>query len=307
MNGRVALSIITLTVSVLAMSFADALVKLVSGDLTVWQVFAARSAFAIPCLVAVLYFGGGRVPLRAPFWVVVRSLLLIVTWLFYYSSLPFLDLAVAATAVYTNPIWTTLLSAYLLRERVLPTQWLGVALGFLGVAVVLRPGSGPVSAAIILPLCAALTYALAMVLTRDKCRRENPTVVALNLHVAFLVTGVVASLALAIINVGDATRADYPFLLENWRTMGISDWWLMAILGVLSAGFFFGVARAYQVGPPQTMATIDYGYVVFAALWGMMLFGEMPETLTWTGMFLIIVAGLLSSGIFAARAMSCPH
>ena len=121
------------------MSVADALVKLVSGDLTVWQVFATRSAVAIPCLMAVLHFTGGRVPFKAPRWVSVRSLLLIVTWLAYYSCLPVLPLAVAATAVYTNPIWTVLLSAYLLRERVLPTQWLGVALGFLGVAVVLRP------------------------------------------------------------------------------------------------------------------------------------------------------------------------
>ena len=117
MSGQTAVSIVTLTASVFAMAFADALVKLVSGDLTVWQVFAARSAFAIPCLMAVLHFTGGRVPFKAPRWVSVRSLLLIVTWLAYYSCLPILPLAVAATAVCTNPIWTVLLSAYLLRER----------------------------------------------------------------------------------------------------------------------------------------------------------------------------------------------
>ena len=304
MSGQTAFGIVTLTASVLAMAFAHALVKLVSGDLTVWQVFAARSAFAIPCLVAVLHCGSGWVPFKVPLWVVVRSLLLIVTWLAYYSSLPVLPLAVAATAVYTNPIWTILLSAYLLRERVLPTQWLGVALGFLGVAVVLRPGSESFSAVIFLPLTAALAYALAMVVTRAKCRRDNPTVVALNLHVAFIVTGIVASVLPAVVDVEATARSDHPFLFDTWRGMSISQWGLMAFLGVLSAGYFLGVARAYQVGPPQTMATIDYVYVVFAALWGMILFGEVPETLTWIGMFVIIAAGLLSSGILAARAAS---
>ena len=304
MSGQTAVSVVTLTASVFAMSVADALVKLVSGDLTVWQVFATRSAVAIPCLMAVLHFTGGRVPFKAPRWVSVRSLLLIVTWLAYYSCLPVLPLAVAATAVYTNPIWTVLLSAYLLRERVLPTQWLGVALGFLGVAVVLRPGSESFSAAIFLPLIAALAYSLAMVVTRAKCRHEDSTVLALNVHVAFIVTGIVASVLLAVIDVEATARSDYPFLFDTWRAMGISEWGLMAFLGVLSAGYFFGVARAYQFGPPQTMATIDYGYVVFAALWGMILFGEVPDTPTWIGMFLIIAAGLLSSGIFAARAPS---
>ena len=304
MSGQTTVGIVTLTVSVFAMALADALVKLVSGDLTVWQVFAARSAFAIPCLMAVLYFGDGHLPFKAPRWVVVRSVLLIVTWLAYYASLPFLPLAVAATAVYTNPIWTTLLSAYLVRERVLPTQWLGVALGFVGVAVVLRPDSESFSAAIFLPLTAALTYALAMVVTRYKCRQEDPTVVALSLHVAFIGTGIVASVLLAVIDIEATARSDYPFLFDNWRAMRVSEWALMAFLGVLSAAFFLGVARAYQIGPLQTMATIDYGYVLFAALWGMILFGERPEPLIWIGMFLIIAAGLLSSGIFAARAAS---
>ena len=304
MSSRTTAGIAILTSSVFAMSFADAVVKLVSEDITVWQVFATRSAFAIPCLVAVLYFAGGRVRFDAPRWVVVRSLLLIVTWLTYYVSLPVLPLAVAATVVYTNPIWTTLMSAWILRERVLPSQWAGIAMGFVGVAVVLRPDSDWYSAAIVLPLAAALSYSLAMVITRSKCRQENAKVMALNLHVAFVVTGIVASVLLAFIDVGAAAGTDYPFLFESWRVMGISEWGLMAFLGVLSAAFFLGVARAYQIGPPQTMAAMDYAYVLFAALWGMVLFGEIPNLLVWIGMSLIIVAGLLSSGILAARAAS---
>ncbi len=300
--GRNASAAVTLTLSVLAMSFADAMVKLVSSDLTIWQVFAARSVFAAACLAALLYATKDAPLLRVSYWIVLRSALLIFTWLAFYASLPLLDLAIAATAVYTNPIWTTVLSALFLGERVTRTQWLGVALGFVGVAVILRPGADGFSMAIFLPLMAAFTYSLAMVLTRNKCRSENPVSLALNLHVAFLLTGVIGSVAFLLIDVGDALRSEYPFLFEHWRSMDLTDWALMGFLGVLSAGFFLGVARAYQTGAPQMMATVDYSYVVFAALWGLILFTEIPTVDTWVGMALVVAAGLISSGVLIRSA-----
>ena len=75
--------------------------------------------------------------------------------------------------------------------------------------------------------------------------------------------------------------------------MGWSDWGLMAFLGVLSAAFFLGVARAYQIAPPQIIGTFDYAYLVSAAIWGFVFFAERPDALTLLGMALITVAGLL--------------
>ena len=91
-------------VSVLTMAFADAVVKLVSADLTVWQVFVARSLVAIPTLMVILLAIGVRLKLLSPKWALIRSALLVLTWLFFYASLPVLTLSVAAVAVYTNPI-----------------------------------------------------------------------------------------------------------------------------------------------------------------------------------------------------------
>ena len=75
--------------------------------------------------------------------------------------------------------------------------------------------------------------------------------------------------------------------------MAWADWALMAFLGVLSAAFFLGVARAYQIAPPQIIGTFDYAYLVSAAIWGFVLFAETPDALTLAGMALITIAGLL--------------
>jgi drug/metabolite transporter (DMT)-like permease len=291
-----------LLASVTAMAFADAVVKLMSQDLTVWQIFIARSAFALLCLLALARAAGARFTPAAPKWVALRSLLLILTWLAFYASLPVLDLTLAAVAVYTNPILTALLSAALLAERVTPRQWLGVLLGFCGVAAILKPGTTSFSWVVALPLLAAAFYSCAMVLTRSKCRDEGAISLAMALHAAFIATGAIATFSLALTGPEAETSAIYPFLLSGWAPMSFRAWVLMAFLGLLSAAFFLGVARAYQIAPPQVVAVFDYGYLVSAAIWGFLFFAEKPDALTILGMVLITAAGLLVAARPGRRA-----
>ena len=98
---------------------------------------------------------------------------------------------------------------------------------------------------------------------------------------------------LSIIGFGADTKLAFPFLLGDWSPMGLREWGLMILLGVLSAAYFMGVARAYQIAPPQIIGTFDYAYLVSAALWGYLFFSETPDTATVSGMVLITMAGLL--------------
>jgi drug/metabolite transporter (DMT)-like permease len=290
---RTALGIVIILASVLSMAFADAVVKLVSADLTVWQVFVTRSLVAL--LLLVLLARATRVGLkpRAMGWALIRSGLLVLTWLCFYASLPVLDLSVAAVAVYTNPMMTALLSAMLIGEPVTGRQWGGVLVGFLGVVAILRPGTDAFSWFTLLPLAAAACYSLAMVLTRSKCQHEPPLTLALYLHGSFLVAGLAAIAVFASAGLSAETQAAYPFLLGGWAPMGAEGWGLMVLLGVLSAAYFVGVARAYQIAPPSIIATFDYAYLVSAALWGLVFFAETPDLFTIGGMVLITAAGLL--------------
>lgn len=290
---RTALGIALILASVLTMAFADAVVKLVSADLTLWQVFVARSLVAVPILILLLRLTGAGLKLKAPKWVLMRSGLLVLTWLAFYAALPVLSLSVAAVAVYSNPIMIALLSAAVIGEPVSGRQWLGVLLGFLGVIAILKPGSEAFSWFTLLPLLAAAFYAVAMVLTRSKCQAEAPLALGLALHVSFLITGLFATALLWLLSLTAETHAAYPFLLGDWAPMGLQAWGLMALIGALSAAYFVGVARAYQIAAPSIIATFDYAYLISAALWGFLFFAETPDPLTVGGMVLITAAGLL--------------
>lgn len=279
--------------SVVTMAFADAVVKLVSADLTIWQIFAARSLAAVTLLLILLRVLGIALLPRRPGWVLLRSTLLVLAWITFYASLPVIPLSAAAAAAYTGPIMIALLSAALIKEPVTPLQWAGVLLGFLGVAAIVQPGTDAFSWFTILPLLCAAFYALAMVLTRSKCRDEAPLALGLALHVCFVATGLIATALLMLAALKGETRSAFPFLLGDWSPMGIGEWGVMLLLGILSAAYFAGVARAYQIAPPQIIATFDYAYLISAAVWGYVFFAETPGPLTIGGMILISFAGWL--------------
>lgn len=278
-----------IVVAVFLLSAADAAVKAVAADYSLWQVYAVRSAFSIPILLALLAFGGiGRSLRILRPWVLLRSLLMVAMWMAYYAPLPSIDLSVAATAIYTAPLFIALFSSLFAGEAVGPYRWFGITLGFAGVLVILRPGADDFSPLALLPVLAGLLYALSAIVTRTRCASEDALVLALGLHVGLLTLGIVGSVVIALVEPVPSDR----FLLGGWSAMAAKDWLILAGLGVVMVAVATGAARAYQIGTPAVVATFDYSYLVFATLWGVLFFSEVLDVMTVAGIVLIVVAGL---------------
>jgi len=92
----------------------------------------------------------------------------------------------------------------------------------------------------------------------------------------FLLAGLLELLALGVFEPATHAVATFPFLLEGWTPQRASEVALLMLLGMMSAVYFVGVARAYQVAPASVIATSDYTYLVWAAPWGLLLFAEVP-------------------------------
>ncbi len=293
---RSALGVSLIVGAAFLMALADGLVKDISGLLSLWQIYSVRGFFAVVLLALLSFREGGIASLRpsAPGWVLLRSLLLVAMWIAYYSALPFLALSTAAVALYTAPLFIALLSARLTGEAVGPWRWLAIALGFLGVLVILRPGDDAFSWAALLPVLGALLYALAMLITRTKCVDERAETLSFALNCAMLTVGVIGSLALTFLRPYLPASVETPFLLGGWGPMASWDWLLLALLGAMMVAYSMATARAYQVAPTALVATFDYAYLVFAALWGFLLFAEVPDEVTFLGMALIAIAGWLA-------------
>lgn len=295
-SDNLVLAVVTILLTALALSLGDALIKLVSTDIVLWQIFVIRSVIAIPALVIIVRLQSMTTSLipRRLGWTALRSVMLTFMWVAYYAALPHVALAVAAAAFYTLPIFIALFAALFIGDRVGPAGWLSVLLGFVGVLLILKPQAGDFNQYALLPLISAILYALAMILTRTKCRDESPLVLSLCLNASFVVVGLAATVLTMLIDTPGDAEPGTSFLLGQWTAMGRAEWLSMCLLATAVIIGSVGAAIAYQAGPPAIVATFDFTYVAFAATWGLLFFGEVPGTIKLAGMAMVVAAGILA-------------
>lgn len=301
-SDRTLLAVGAIVAAVLALSLGDAVIKLFSVTFPLWQIFVLRSALVVPVVVGMIWFQkrpASRMPIDLfwpinPFWVLIRSLLLTAMWIAYYSALPFVNLSVAAAAYYTSPLIITLLATFLSGDKAGIVLWIAVSLGFVGVLIMLQPGTDSLNVTAVLPLFAALLYALAMILTRTHCAEENPLILSLILNLTFIVTGLVVTLGLSVVPLSQDLIAINPFLFGPWTNLGLTEWFAIGALALAILVGSIGAAIAYQSGPGPVVATFDYAYLVFAGIWGLLFFAEWPDTTAVLGMIMIVCGGVLA-------------
>ena len=293
--ARTGLGISLIVCAVFTMALQDAVVKYVSADLPLWQIYTLRSFIAIPMLVAAVFVLGGATTLRprSLSWAMLRGGLLVAMYIAFYAALPFLELSLVAAAYYTGPLFITLFAALFLGERVGGREILAILIGFAGVLVILRPGTDAFAPIMLVPIAAAVFYALANVLTRGKCLEESALSLSLALNFCFILCGGAMTAALALAGLPGETVSINPFLLGDWVPVAWGEWAVLFGLALANVIIHLALAKAYQSAPPQKIATFDYSYLVFAALWGFLLFREIPDLPTLLGMVLIAGAGLL--------------
>lgn len=288
--------VLLIILTALTISVQDVVFKLFSSQLTLWQIFALRGLLAVPMLVAISWLRGvNKVVLRAAFsfWPMLRATFITTTFLAYYGAIPFLSLSTVGAANYIAPIFVALLSAYALKEPVRPLGWLGVLLGFAGVVVLLQPGTDAFSPWVVLPVIGAAFYSLVHITTRAKCHDTPLAALALSQNFVMMLAGFGVSLAIILLPPSAADMSAYPYIFAHWAEVGPQEWATLSLLAGFAIILGMMLAGAYQAAPPAIIATFEYSYLIFVALWDVLIFGIVPTVVSVSGIVLIVAAGLL--------------
>lgn len=255
------------------------LAKLLGGQFSGAELAMYRSLFGLTAIGIFLLWR--RETLRTPFWKghFWRGATGTVSLVAYFYAMTALPLATAITLNYTSPIWLTLLSALLLKERFDRRLIIAVALGFVGVAMLLRPAFASDQAVPgMIGLASGFFAACAYVNVKKLGAAGEP---AWRVVFYFSVVGTFGSAL--------TQPLDGPF-----HAITSANFWPLLGMGMIATLAQLAMTRAYHSGNTLVVGAFAYSTVIFAALGGLVFFSEKLPLLAWMGMLVIIVSGLLA-------------
>jgi S-adenosylmethionine uptake transporter len=292
--------IVFILLGMVCISFNDMLIKHLSGDYPLHQMVFVRSAIGIVFSLIILQFEGGFSLLRTSrAWLhLLRGLCVVGANMAFFAALAVLPLANATALFFVAPLFITLLSIPFLGEKVGLRRLGAVAVGFLGVVVMMHPtgmddSAAPDRAIVLLPIFAAFAYACMQILTRRLGVASKASAMAIYLQGSFIVV----SLAFwAVAGDGRFTEGvdneSLLFLLRAWIWPASDDWWLFLMLGLASAVIGYSLSQAYRSANAAVIAPFEYIALPLAIFWGWVVFGELPDLWSLSGIALIAGSGV---------------
>jgi drug/metabolite transporter (DMT)-like permease len=260
-------------IAVFMFSFGDALGKFMVATYSVGQLLWLRACAALIVLLPIAWRRRAEFArLERPWLQLLRVTLSTLEVAAFFLATVYLPLADVITYYLACPIFVTALSAIVLRERVGWRRWSAVVVGFCGVLIALHPSSQTVSWPALIALGGSTSFALLMLITRS-LRATPDIVLASSQFCGTFLLGALLS----------------PF---GWVTPGLGSLGLFATAGCLSVAALLCVNRSLKLAPASAVVPYQYSMIVWATIFGIVVFGDVPSLATIVGAAIIIGAGL---------------
>jgi drug/metabolite transporter (DMT)-like permease len=211
---------------------------------------------------------------------IVRALLLLTNSACTFAGLRHLPLPVTTSLAMLAPLISTLLAALVLKDDVPRSKWAMVALGFIGMLMVVRPGGSQFTWTVVYPIGGAATFACFQVVSSHLSRIDNP--ITTN-----FMTGLVATIVLTVL-----VWMDQAETLPALAHVQASNWLMVAFMATMATGGQLLMLQALRRAPLSVLTPFGYGQLAFAALFSWLLFGQIPDTWMAIGMCVIAASGI---------------
>ncbi len=261
--------------AMLLLACMDTVSKKLTADYAVAQILWVRflifAAFAL-YMARRVGLGAGLRSAR-PGLQVARSLLLVAEIGVFVLAFRYLPLAETHAVAATSPLIVTALAVPILGERVGLRRWAAVLAGFVGALIIIRPGLAAFGAPFLLPLVGAVMFAVYQIMLRGLGRTDRP-------ETTVLYSGLVGAVVLTLVAP--------PF----WRPPDAEGWALLILAGLLGTAAHVVLIKAFAIAPAAALQPFSYALLLFATIFGYLVFADLPDPWTVLGGALVIGGGL---------------
>ena len=285
--------------SVAVASAQDAIVKSMSGAYPAYETVLIRCFTALPILLAVILvmrgtLSGFRTPLLP--LVFLRGFILFSGYLGFILAIAAMPIATAVAIYFTMPFFVAMLAGRFLDEAVPLHRWIAIAAAFIGVLVMVRPfgsmGGDTDLIAALFALYSALAYAVGQMMGRSLSQKVDPLVMSQAQNIAYMVGSFVLLAAVALTDFHFTGNKSLAFLTRAFVWPTAYDLFIMGGMGALAAIAAMTFTFAYKYGEASFVAPFEYSAMIWAVTYGLIFFGDFPDTLTWIGMIIVVLAGI---------------
>ena len=246
-----------------------------SSQISPFEMIFFRCVFGLSVLTPLVLYQHGRIPLSSRMWNhVIRNISHYCGQAAWFIGIGYLALGKVFALEFTTPMWTLLLAYLILGEKITRWRALSLALGLIGMLLVLRPGMVPIHFASFVVIASAFCFALSHIFTRKLAQVETPTLILFHMSLIQIVISAV------------------PALL-NWTNPEGIAWLWLGLMGVASITAHYSLSRALALADASIMIPIDFlrlpmiilvGYIFYAE--SLDLFVVLGATIIFTGNFL---------------------
>ncbi|MBI3507248.1 MAG: DMT family transporter [Proteobacteria bacterium] len=274
-KSRAWIGILLVCGTTLCFGVLDTVAKYLTREYHPLQVVWGRYFFQVVVILPFIYRRGLRrsFATNRPGLQIGRAVLISLITFMFFTTLRYLPLVDAQAISFTMPLILTAIAFFFFGEKVGPRRWAAVTVGFVGVLLVIRPTGDSMHWAALLCLACAALNACFHLMTRALASSDSP-------DIGIAISGVVGA---AIFS------ATVPFV---WRTPDMAAWLLLASMGAFGTMGHYCLSRAYIYARASVIAPYVYVQMVWVALFGFALFGDVPSPATLAGTAVVVAAGI---------------
>jgi len=276
------------------LAIQDVLIKLVSGELSLFQIQFFRSTIGIAVIMG--YQVIIREPIRLttayPLLTVCRGLMFFFGYSAFYFAQSKMPIATMTVLFLVSPFFITLTSIFFFQSQVGYRRWISILIGFVGVVLICQPETGQFNYYYLIPIIVALSYAFSVIIVKKTADRDT---LYQQMILTYLIMGLLSGITGLLFGDGrfdTAENSEIAFIVRSWQFVEIESTFKLFAISVLGSAGLLILMGAYRVADPAVISPYEYSLLIWMILLGYLVWGDVPSFNIAIGMVLIVGAGI---------------
>ena len=276
------------------LAIQDVLIKLVSDELSLFQIQFFRSTIGIAVIIGyqVIIHEPIRLTTAYPLLTVCRGLMFFFGYSAFYFAQSKMPIATMTVLFLVSPFFITLTSIYFFKSHVGYRRWISILIGFLGVVLICQPETGQFNIYYLIPIVVALSYAFSVIIVKKTADRDT---LYQQMILTYLIMGLLSGITGLLFGDGrfdTAENSEVAFIVRSWQFVDIESTFKLFTISVLGSVGLLILMGAYRVADPAVISPYEYSLLIWMILFGYLFWGDVLSFNIAIGMVLIVGAGI---------------